>query len=134
MSFSSKIIGINKLAERSPVSYSHIFYTKSPSRIAVVPVGYGDGYLRSMSNRSEVLIRGRRCPAVGNICMKSFMVDVSMLGGVNSGEEVVLLGVEGDALITADDLARWSGTISYELLCLLGSMNKRFFRDNPCSA
>jgi alanine racemase len=134
MSFFSKIIGINKLAERSPVSYSHIFYTKSPSRIAVVPVGYGDGYLRSMSNRSEVLIRGRRCPAVGNICMKSFMVDVSMLDGVNIGEEVVLLGGQGDEIITAEDLARWSGTISYELLCLLGSMNKRFFRDNPCSA
>jgi len=134
MSFCSKIIGINKLVERSPVSYGHTFYTKRSSRIAVVPVGYGDGYLRSMSNRSEVLIRGRRCPAVGNICMKSFMVDISMLDGVNVGEEVVLLGRQGEEIITAEDLARWSGTISYELLCLLGSRNKRFFRDNQCLA
>jgi alanine racemase len=134
MSFRSKIIAIRNLAEKSPVSYGHSFYTKRPSRIAVVPVGYDDGYLRSMSNRSIVLIRGKRCPAVGNICMKSFMVDVSMLDGVTPGEEVMLLGRQGDEIITAEDLAQWGSTISYELLCLLGSRNKRFFRDNQCLA
>ena len=134
MSFRSEIVSIRNLAEGSPVSYGHSFYTKRPSRIAVVPVGYDDGYLRSMSNRSIVLIRGRRCPVVGSICMKSFMVDVSMLDGVTPGEEAVLLGRQGDEIITAEDLAQWSGTISYELLCLLGSRNKRFFRDNQCLA
>ena len=129
MSFRSEIVSIRNLGEGSPVSYGHSFYTKRPSRIAVVPVGYDDGYLRSMSNRSIVLIRGRRCPVVGSICMKSFMVDVSMLDGVTPGEEAVLLGRQGDEIITAEDLAQWSGTISYELLCLLGSRNKRFFRD-----
>ena len=129
MSFRSEIISIRNLAEGSPVSYGHSFYTKRPSRIAVIPVGYDDGYSRSMSNRSIVLIRGRRCPVVGSICMKSFMVDVSMLNGVTPGEEAVLLGRQGDEIITAEDLAQWSGTISYELLCLLGSRNKRFSRD-----
>ena len=110
------------------MSYGHSFYTKRPSKIAVVPVGYDDGYLRSMSNRSLVLIRGRRCPVVGSICMKAFMVDVSMLDGVTPGEEAVLLGRQGDEIITVEDLAQWGGTISYELLCLLGSRNKRFFK------
>ncbi|MBW1670283.1 MAG: alanine racemase [Deltaproteobacteria bacterium] len=134
MSFRSKIVAIRNLAERSPVSYGHSFYTKRPSRIAVLPVGYDDGYLRSMSNRSIVLIRGRRCPVVGSICMKSFMVDVSTLDEVTPGEEAVLLGRQGDEIITAEDLAQWGSTISYELLCLLGSRNKRFFRDNQCLA
>jgi alanine racemase len=134
MSFRSEIVSIRNLAEGSPVSYGHSFYTKRPSRIAVVPVGYDDGYLRSMSNRSMVLIRGRHCQVVGSICMKAFMVDVSMLDGVTPGEEVVLLGRQGDEVITVEELAQWGGTISYELLCLLGSRNKRFFRDNQCLA
>ena len=128
MSFRSKIIAVRYLPKGSPVSYGHSFYTKRSSRIAVVPVGYDDGYLRSMSNRSMVLIRGRRCPVVGRICMKAFMADVSMLDGVSSGEEVVLLGRQGDGVITVEDLAKWGGTISYELLCLLGTRNKRFFK------
>jgi alanine racemase len=128
MSFRSEITAVRNLAEGSPVSYGHSFYTKRPSRIAVVPVGYDDGYLRSMSNRSMVLIRGRRCPVVGRICMRAFMIDVSMLDGVRPGEEVVLLGRQGDRVITIEDLAQWGGTISYELLCLLGSRNKRFFK------
>lgn len=128
MSFRSEIKAVSNLTEGSPVSYGHSFYTKRPSRIAVVPVGYDDGYLRSMSNRSMVLIRGRRCPVVGRICMKAFMVDVSMLDGVCPGEEVVLLGRQGDGVIAVEDLAQWGGTISYELLCLLGTRNKRFFK------
>lgn len=130
MSFRSKIVSIRNLAKGSPVSYGHGFYTKRPSMIAVVPVGYDNGYLRSLSNRSLVLIRGRRCPVVGNICMKAFMVDVSMIDGVTPGDEAVLMGRQGDEIITAEDLARWGGTISYELLCLLGSRNKRFFRNS----
>ncbi|OEU49986.1 MAG: hypothetical protein BA871_04765 [Desulfuromonadales bacterium C00003096] len=66
--------------------------------------------------------------------MKAFMVDVSMLDGVTPGEEVVLLGRQGDEVITVEELAQWGDTISYELLCLLGSRNKRFFRDNQCLA
>ncbi|MCD4755096.1 MAG: alanine racemase [Deltaproteobacteria bacterium] len=134
MSFRSEIVSIRNLAEGSPVSYGHSFYTKRPSRIAVVPVGYDDGYLRSMSNRSMVLIRGRHCQVVGSICMKAFMVNVSMLDGITPGEEVVLLGRQGDEVITVEELAQWGDTISYELLCLLGSRNKRFFRDNQCLA
>jgi alanine racemase len=128
MSFHSKITAVRNLPKGSPVSYGHSFFTKRPSRIAVVPVGYDDGYLRSMSNRSMVLVRARRCPVVGRICMRAFMVDVSMLDGVVPGEEVVLLGRQGDGVITIEDLAQWGGTISYELLCLLGSRNKRFFK------
>jgi alanine racemase len=128
MSFRSEIIAVRNLAEGSPVSYGHSFFTKRPSRIAVVPVGYDNGYLRSMSNRSVVLIRGRRCPVVGHICMRAFMADVSTLDGVAPGEEVVLLGRQENEVITVEELAQWGGTISYEVLCMLGGMNKRSFK------
>ncbi len=128
MSFRSRIVAVRHLPEGSSVSYGHSFYTKRPSRIAVVPVGYDDGYQRSLSNRSWVLIRGRRCPVVGRICMKAFMADVSMLDEIRPGEEVVLLGKQGNGAITVEELAQWGSTISYEILCLLGRRNKRLFK------
>ncbi len=128
MSFYSKIVAVRHLPKGASVSYGHSFHTRSPSRVAVVPVGYDDGYLRSLSNRAWVLIRERRCPVIGRICMKAFMVDVSMLEGVRPGEEVVLLGRQGIEAITAEELAQWGNTISYEILCLLGTRNKRFFK------
>ena len=128
MSFHSKIVAVRHLSKGASVSYGHSFHTKRPSKIAVVPVGYDDGYQRSLSNRSWVLIRKRRCPVVGRICMKAFMTDVSMLDGVRPGEEVVLLGRQGMQTITAEELAQWGNTISYEILCLLGTRNKRSFR------
>lgn len=128
MSFSSKVIAVHRFPEGSPISYGHYFHTKKPSKIAVLPVGYYDGYLRSVSGKSWVLIRGRRCPVVGRICMKHFMVDVSDLDGIAPGEEVVLLGRQRDEIITVEELARWGNTISYEVLCLLGTRNKRSFK------
>jgi alanine racemase len=130
MSFKSKIIEVRYMLEGSPVSYGHSFYTTRPSKIAVIPVGYDDGYMRALSNKSMILIRGRRCPVVGRICMKAFMADVSELNGVSPGEEVVLLGSQADEVITAEELAEWGGTISYELFCLLGTRNKRIFKEN----
>jgi alanine racemase len=136
MSFYSKIVAVRRLPKGASVSYGHSFYTKRPSKIAVVPVGYDDGYQRSLSNRSWVLIRGRRCPVVGRICMKAFMADVSMLDGVRPGEEIVLLGRQGGETITPEELAQWGNTISYEILCLLGTRNKRLFKrgNNVCLA
>ncbi|RKX59944.1 MAG: alanine racemase [Thermodesulfobacteriota bacterium] len=128
MSFYSKIIAVRNLPKGSPVSYGHSFFTKRPSRIAVVPVGYDDGYLRSMSNKSRVLIRGRRCPVVGRICMRALMADVSALDGAAPGEEVVLLGRQRSEVIRVEELAQWGGTISYEVLCMLGGRNRRSFK------
>ncbi len=127
MSFKSRIADIRRVPADTPIGYGHTFYTKRPSRIAVVPVGYDDGFMRSLSNRAEVLIHGTRCPVVGRICMKALMVDVSCLSSVNSGDEVVLLGRQGAESITIDELAQRAGSISYELMCLLGRLNLRIY-------
>ena len=127
MSLKSKVISVRRLPAGTPVSYGHSFVTNRASDVAVVPIGYDDGYSRALSGRAEVLIRGRRLPVLGRICMKSMMVDVTDVPGVSPGEDVVLLGRQGDGEITIEELAVLAGTISYELLCLLGTRNKRYF-------
>jgi alanine racemase len=79
-------------------------------------MGYADGYQRLLSNRGEVLVRGKRAPVVGRVSMDLTMVDVTDIGGVQQEDEVVLLGRQGDAQITADEMATWANTISYEIL------------------
>ncbi len=129
MSFQSRVIQLKDVPAGYGISYGHIFKTKVPSRLAVLPVGYADGYLRSLSGRASVLIRGRRAPVRGRICMNACVADVTEIPGVENGDEVVIMGrqqwgsVENE--ITADEVASWMGTINYEVLCLFGSNNKR---------
>jgi alanine racemase len=92
-----------------------------------LPVGYADGYSRKLSNRAEVLIGGRRAPVCGRVCMNATMVDITDLDPVHTGDEAVLLGRQGDAMITADEIAQWMETISYEVLCMFGISNERFY-------
>ena len=127
MSFKTRVVQIKELDAGCGISYGHTFVTRRKSRIAVLPVGYADGYLRKLSNRAEVLIGGRRAPVCGRVCMNATMVDVTDIPPVNPGDEVVLLGQQGDAKITADEIAKWMETISYEVLCLLGTFNERFY-------
>ena len=125
MSFTTRVIQIRDLPAGSGISYGHTYTTDRPSRIAVLPTGYEDGYLRDLSNRAEVLIRGRRAPVRGRVCMNLCMVDVTDIAGVETGDEVVLLGQQGGEKITADEIAGWMQTISYEVLCLFGNTNSR---------
>jgi alanine racemase len=125
MSFSTAILQVKTLPPDTGISYGHTFRTERQTKIAILPVGYEDGYSRSLSNRGQVLIHGRRVPIVGRVCMNMCMVDVSGLADVAAGEEVVLLGRQGREEITADDIAAETGTISYEVLCLLGNNNQR---------
>jgi alanine racemase len=127
MSFKTRIVQIKELEPGCGISYGHTFVTRRKSRIAVLPVGYADGYLRKLSNRGEVLIGGRRAPVCGRVCMNATMVDITDLEGVQTGDEVVLLGRQGEASITADEVAKWLETISYEVLCLFGTFNERFY-------
>ena len=129
MSFSSEIISVHNRKAGSPVSYGHTYYTKRESVIAVVPVGYDDGYLRALSNKAEVLVHGKRCPVVGRICMKALMIDVTDVQDVVSGDKVMLLGKQKQEEITIEMLASWANTISYELMCLLGTRNQRTFKE-----
>jgi len=127
MSFKSRVIQVKEVGPGCGISYGHTFVTRRKSRIAVLPVGYADGYLRKLSNRAQVLIGGRRAPICGRVCMNATLVDVTDLPPVHAGDEVVLLGQQGDERITADEIAQWMETISYEVLCLFGSFNERFY-------
>ena len=127
MSFKTRVVQVKELDTGCGISYGHTFVTRRKSRIAVLPVGYADGYLRKLSNRAEVLIGGRRAPVCGRVCMNATMVDITDLPPVYAGDEVVLLGHQGDAKITADEIAEWMETISYEVLCLLGTFNERIY-------
>jgi len=125
MSFSSRVLQVKNLPAGSGISYGHTFKTKTDTKIAVIPVGYEDGYRRSLSNKGCVLVRGEYAPVVGRVCMNMCMVDVSRIEAVQPGDEVVLLGSQNEKRITADDLAVKGDTISYEILCNLGNSNNR---------
>jgi len=125
MSFKTRVIQVKKVPAGYGISYGHTFRTTRPTRLAVLPVGYADGYLRRLAGRAEVMINGCRVPVLGRICMNACMADITDIGQVKVGDEVVIMGRQGKAEITADEIARWSDTISYEILCLFGSSNQR---------
>lgn len=102
------------------VSYNGTFIAKRLTRIAVLPIGYADGLSRRLSNRGHVLIRGQRAPIAGLVCMDMVMVDVTQISGAAVGDEAVLIGRQGEDQITANDIAEWTGTIPYEVLCSIG--------------
>ncbi|NLJ40698.1 MAG: alanine racemase [Clostridiales bacterium] len=116
LSWHTKIVYLKKLKIGSGVSYGRTFIAKEPVKVATLPVGYGDGYNRLLSNKGWVLIKGIKAPILGNICMDQMMVDVTNIPGVGIGDKVVLVGQQGNEKITAADLAKLCGTISYEIL------------------
>jgi len=107
---------VKDLPQGACVSYGATFTARRPTRLMVLPVGYADGYRRSLSNRAQVLVRGRRAPIVGIVCMDMCMADVTDVPGCEAGDEVVLLGEQESDCISAAELAGWMGTIAYEAL------------------
>jgi len=128
MSFKSRVLQVKEVPPGYGISYGQLFITSRPTRLAVLPVGYDDGYLRRLTGRAQVLIGGMRVPVVGRICMNACLADVTDLPAVAPGDEVVLLGRQGTEEITADELAAWQDTINYEVLCLFGGRNYRLYR------
>lgn len=120
LSLRTSIAQLRTVQPGHKVSYNGTFTARQTTRIAVLPIGYADGMSRHLSNRGCVLIRGRRAPIAGLVCMDMIMVDVTMIPGVSVGDDVVIIGRQGDERITADDIARWTGTIAYEVLCTIG--------------
>ncbi|TAK54744.1 MAG: alanine racemase [Bacteroidetes bacterium] len=98
------------------ISYGRTYFTKTATKIATVPIGYGDGYSRRLSNKAEVLIQGKRFPVVGTICMDQIMIDVGIHSTIHVGDDVVLIGSSGDETISAWELAEKLDTIPYEVL------------------
>jgi alanine racemase len=127
MSFTTRVIQVKKIPAGVGVSYGHTFITDRPTILAVLPVGYEDGFSRKLSNCGEVLVRGKRAPVMGRVCMNLCMVDVTDIDGVSQGDEVVLLGSQGKERITADEIASRIDTISYEVLCMIGNNNERIY-------
>jgi alanine racemase len=116
MSWRSAVTLVKRVVAGERVSYGQRYLVERESSIATVPVGYADGYSRLLSNKAHVLIRGRAYPVAGTVTMDQLMVDCGD-DPVEAGDEVVLIGHQGDAAVTADDLASWMGTISYEVVC-----------------
>jgi len=112
----------------SRISYGGTFVTRRESLIATLPIGYADGYSRALSNRGQVLVRGKRAPVIGKVCMDFIMVDVTQIPNVSLGDEVVLMGKQGKEQITAEEIADKINSISYEVFCSVGKRVPRIYK------
>lgn len=117
LSWKTRIIALRDVAARQPLGYNGAYVTQAPARIAVLPVGYADGFSRQFSSRGRVIVRGDYAAIVGNVAMDLTLIDVTRIPGVEVGDEVILLGAAGSRRVTAWDLASLSMTIPYEVLC-----------------
>ncbi len=130
LSLKSNIALVKKFKPGMSVSYGRRYFVKKETRIAVVPIGYGDGFTRLLTGKSSVLIRGKRYPIAGTITMDHVMVDVGSDYEVQEGDEVILIGRDGEEVISAWDLAAQLGTIPYEVLCMINNRVPRIFTNN----
>jgi alanine racemase len=126
MSLYSHVIYVKDVPQGTGISYGSTYVTDEPMKIATIPVGYGDGYPRGLSNKGMVIIKGNKVPIVGRVCMDQFMVDVTGLD-VEEGDLVTLMGTDGDETISADDIANEMGTINYEIVCDVGKRVPRVY-------
>jgi alanine racemase len=127
MAVKTRIVALRRLPSGTPVSYGRTFVTSRDSLIASIAAGYADGYSRRFSSNAEVLIRGRRAPVVGRVCMDLTMVDVTDVCGVEESDEVVLMGSQGSETVDAAELALRADTIPYEITTSLGSRARRIY-------
>lgn len=129
MELKSHISHVKEVEAGVPVSYGGTFVTYKPStRIATIPVGYADGYPRSLSNKGYVLIRGKRAKILGRVCMDQFMVDVTEIPEAMQGEEVTLMGTDGNENLPVEELSRLSGRFPYEFLCCISRRVPRVYK------
>lgn len=128
LSFKARVSYVHRVPEGTGISYGCRYVAKCSTKVATIPVGYADGYSRLLSNKAEVLIHGKRFRISGNICMDQCMVDVGE-EPVQVGDEVVLIGRQGDQEVTASELAEIMGTIHYEVVCLLSERVPRVYID-----
>lgn len=128
MTLKTRVVQIKRIPAGVGVSYGHTFVAPRASVIGVLAVGYADGYRRGLQHGGEVMIRGRRAPVVGAVCMDLTMVDLTDVPGAATGDEVILWGGAGEAMISVNDIARLAQTISYEMLCTVGKRVPRIYR------
>lgn len=127
MSLKARLVHVKKVPAGFCVSYGMTYRAPAPTTIATVPIGYADGYSRLLSSRGTMLVRGQRAPIVGRVCMDLTMLDVGHIAGVRTGDEVIVLGRQGDETIAADEIAGVLGTINYEIVSSITARVPRTF-------
>ena len=127
LSWRSRVSYVKCVPAGTGIGYGQTYVTKEPRVIATIPVGYADGYSRAQSNRARVLIRGKSCPILGRVCMDQFMVDVTEVPGVSVGDDVTLLGRDGEEFISAEEMGALSESFNYEVICDIGSRVPRLY-------
>jgi alanine racemase len=129
LSFKTRIVYLKEIPKGRPISYGRTYVTSRKTKVATLPVGYGDGYPRFLSNRAHVLVMGKRAPVIGRVCMDQTMVDVSNIDGVKIRDEVVLIGAQQGQVITTEELADIGDTISYEIVCGISKRVPRQYKN-----
>jgi alanine racemase len=127
LSLKTRVAYLKELPAGHSISYGRTYVTDKLTKVATLAVGYGHGYSRKLSNKGEVLIRGKRVRIIGTICMDQCLCDVTHIPNVTIGDEVVLIGKQGEQEITADEVANKIGTISYEVLCGINANVRRIY-------
>ena len=127
MELKSRIIYVKDVEAGAEIGYGGTFTASRKMKIATVPVGYGDGYPRGLSNKGYVLVHGKKAPIVGRICMDQFMIDVTQIPEIKEGDVATLIGREGELEITMEELGELSGRFNYELACCIGKRIPRVY-------
>jgi len=127
MTLKTKVAYFKVVKAQSGISYNHSYTTGEQTRIVTLPIGYGDGYFRTLSNKGEVIIRGKKYPIVGTICMDQCMVDIGMYGTAYNGDDVLLFGEMDGLVIPLESVCDKIGTITYEFLCSISSRVPRIY-------
>ena len=129
LAWKTRVVSLREIPAGATGGYDATFTAQRPTRLALLPVGYADGLNRLLSNRGEVLVRGQRAPIAGRISMDHTSVDVTEVPDIEVGNDVVLIGRQGEQTITAKDMAKLTGTISYEVLCDIAARVPRVMVD-----
>ena len=127
LSWKTRIISLRDVGAGQPIGYNGAYVTQSPSRLAVIPVGYADGLSRALSNRGRVIVRNHYAPMLGNVSMDLTIIDVTGISGVDIGDEVLLIGESATCKITAWELATHMASIPYEVLCAISKRVRRVY-------
>lgn len=128
LSLKSQVVYFKVVKKGAGVSYGHTWHAPEDTRVITIPIGYGDGYLRQLSNKASVIVRGRRCPIVGVVCMDQLMVNIGQ-GEAYNGDEVVLIGSQGEAQVTVEELAALIDTTPHQILVSLNGRIPRIYKD-----
>ena len=135
MEIKSVVAHIKDVEAGTTISYGRTFEAEKKMKIATVPIGYADGYIRNLANDAYMIVKGKKAKVVGRICMDQCMIDISEIEGVKVGDTVTVVGKTGNTEITMDDVASWTGTINYEVVCLVGKRVPRVYvRDKEVTA